>query len=405
MCAARRIRTGFATGIFALGAMLWGGCSEKITITHYPAFYSEDLKTIAVLPLASRALRPEAGPFLAERLLGALAANGTYRILAGADLAAKLKQAGVKMPETAPAAGSSDALSQFLARLGRPGWQMRMLPRTRPSSTTKPAEAGGLASAIIAGLRKVGGAEAVLFGEVMDFSAASYSVRNYSYYEPYYYGPSYYGPYGHGHYWYRHGWGYRHAMAYPYVTYSAYSQGRVAASVDLVSVADGRRLHAARAAQVVTSGGYPPDLTPESCLSAAADAVAAQLVAELAPSPREIKINPGKVLRTSLGRRGGKWKYEDEFEADAPSVFVIVRLPGSCDRNSFRLTITRKDDSPMAPDAILAERTFTWTRKKPVPALEFAIADLIGKTGGGTFHVNFHNRGRVVFKRKFKIRK
>ncbi len=398
----RRIWTArFAMGIFALGALLSGGCSEKITITHYPGFYSEDLKTIAVLPLVSRAFRPEAGPFLTERLLGALAANGTYRILAGADLAAKLKQAGVKMPDTAPAAGATDALSQFLARVGRGGWRMGTLPRTQPSSATKPAEAAGeLASAIIAGLRKVGGAEAVLFGEVMDFSAACYPVRDYWYYEPFYYGP-----YGHAYYRHGGGWGCRYAVAYPYVAYSAYSQGRVAASVELVSVADGRRLHSARAAQVVTSSGYPPDLTPESCLSAAAEAVAARLVEGLAPSPREIKINPGKVLRTSRGRRGGKWKYEDKFQPDAGPVFVIVRLPGSCDRNSFRLTITRKDDSPLVPEAILAERTFTWSRKKPELAIEFAIADLIGKSGTGTFHVNFHNRGRVVFKRKFKIRK
>ncbi len=402
MYAAKRMwTTGFAMGILAIAALLSGGCSEKITITEYPEFYSEDLKTIAVLPFASRAFRPEAGPFFTERLVGALAANGSYRILAGPALAAKLKQAGVKMPDTAPAAGSTDALSQFLARLGRPGRQMRMLPRTQPSSATKPAEAGGdLASAIIAGLRKVGGAEAVLFGEVMDFSLASYSARDYWYYEPYYYGP-----YGHGYHGYPGGWGYHHRAAYPLVTYSAYSQGRVAVAVDLVSVADGQRLHVARVAQAVTSGGYPPDLTPESCLSAAAEVVAAQLVAGLAPSPREIKIKPGKVLRTSRGRRGGEWDYEDDFKSDAGSVFVIVRLPRICDRNSFRVTITRKDDSPLVPEAILAERTFTWSRNKPELALEFAIADLIGKSGEGRFHVNFHNWGRVVFEQKLKIEK
>ncbi len=398
-------------GIFALGALLSGGCSEKITITHYPAFYSEDLKTIAVLPLADRTFKADSGLFFTESLLGALAANGSYRILAGWDLAAKLKQAGVKMPATAPASGPTDALSQLLGRMGRDGWRMRMVPPVGLSSTTKPTTAAAslpaddLVGAIIAGLRKVGAADAVLFGEVMDFSTASYTVRDYRYYEPYYYGPSYYGPYGHGSYWYRHGWGHRYAVAYPYVTYSTYSQGRVAASVALVSVADGRRLHIARAAQAGTIEGYPPDLTPESCLSAAADAVAARLVAELAPSPWEIKIKPGKVLRTSLGRREGEWEYEDDFEADAGSVFVIVRLPHSCDRNSFRVTITREDDSPMVPEAILGERTFTWSRKKPVLVLEFAIADLVGESGSGTFHVNFHNRGRVVFDRDFKIRK
>lgn len=403
----RRIWTArFAMGIFALGALLSGGCSEEITIIHYPAFYSEDLKTIAVLPLADRTFRAEAGLFLTERLLGALAANGSYRILAGWDLAAKLKQAGVRMPDTAPASGPTDALSQFLSRMGRDGWRMRMVPPRGLSSATKPTTAaaslpaGDLAGAIVAGLRKVGAADAVLFGEVMDFSSASYPVRDYWYYEPYYYGP-----YGHGSYWYPHGWGYRHAVVYPYVTYSTYSRGRVAAFVELVSVADGRRLHVARAAQAVTTRGYPTDFTPESCLSAAADAVAAQLVAELAPSPWEIKIKPAKVLRTSLGRREGEWEYEDDFEADAGSVFVIVRLPHSCHRNTFRVTITRKDDSPMEPEAILSERTFTWTRKKPVLALEFAIADLVGESGSGTFHVNFHNRGRVVFDRKFKIRK
>lgn len=91
--------------LLALSAVLSAGCGRKLTVRHYPDFYSTDLETLAVRPFESESIRGEdAGRFVTQRVVAALRANGTYTLLT---------------PDEAGAAGPDPALEADLVLDGR----------------------------------------------------------------------------------------------------------------------------------------------------------------------------------------------------------------------------------------------------------------------------------------------
>ena len=55
--------------------------------------------------------------------------------------------------------------------------------------------------------------------------------------------------------------------------------------------------------------GSPPGLDPYGCRAVAVRSAVGQLLAQLAITRKEIKLDPGKVLRTAKRYYEGKWKF------------------------------------------------------------------------------------------------
>ncbi|RPI60904.1 MAG: hypothetical protein EHM48_06495, partial [Planctomycetaceae bacterium] len=78
----RRSLTLLKCGLLLLLAAtaLVGGCSRKITITQYPEFWTEDLRTIAVVPFRCTEGNRQAGDAVSEQFARAMAYNRTYSV-------------------------------------------------------------------------------------------------------------------------------------------------------------------------------------------------------------------------------------------------------------------------------------------------------------------------------------
>lgn len=331
------------------------GCSEKMRIDRYPDFYSPDLRTIAVLPLANETRDARAGRIVTDRLVEALKANGTYKVIAPQQTLDLLAKADVK-----------------------PG-------------------AEGDAKVAARALGKLGLCQIVLTGRVEEFGALS---THRTYIRPeYWYDGYYYGGYRRGRYYRR--WNYPYYGWPDYsVHHTGYHEGNVSAEAALLSAADGSEVFRlpSTARATVISEGDPPDLTPAGCLDEAARACAWRVVDQIAVVSREIEIKPKEALRIAKARTGPTWQFDDDFRIDDEEMFVVVALPAICDRNVFRLEITRKGQ-----DAVLAEQELTWSSKLAPMGVRFSPRKLAADAGPGTFEVHFRRGSKTIMSRKFHI--
>jgi len=358
MPSARRRSAAFAAALLAVSAV--GGCSKKMWVMQHPPFDTSQFKTVAVAPFRSDALGGPAGTIFADKLAAALKANATYRIVRPADLPA-------------------------------------------PTGATRPAGEAPDESVrrLLAKLHARGGVQAVIIGSMEAFRAASY---NRYYLVPRGY-PRYYYDY-HPHYgayrypYYRRGW-YSYDYYYDY-EYYVVNKATVGVWAAIVRVSDGQTIHATPSliATTLQDSGYPPEQRALQLLDRAADNVVAELLEAFAIVRKQIKVDPGKALRTAGGLTGGGWRYTDDFGARDKTIFVVVRLPRQADRNEFTVMITPKDS-----DDVLAESRFVWDRAKRLEALEFSLRDVAEAGGGpGRYAVKFYSQGELVMKRDFRIR-
>lgn len=323
-----------------------GGCTAEVTVRQYPGFYDPALKSIAVVGFANDTLRPRAGEFLAGRLAAALKANGTYAVAGPRELRARLRAAGLDLPDEAD-------------------------PQT-----------------LAATLRKLGGVQAVVTGSVRAFGADRVSYLDLD--DGYSWG------YGAGHWGYRRrfGWG----IGYTYRRHTD-TRAHVAADAALIRVADGTTIHATPApvAARVRSRAHPPKLTDE-VLAQASDAVAGAIVEAFAVVPKTLRLNVAKALRTARRTRDGRLKFTDDFRTSEAEMVVVLRLPPPAGRNPFRLAVAAR-----GADEPLAERDFVWSAKDASREFVFSPARLAKATGPGHFEVSLHSGRRLVLKRDFEI--
>ncbi|MCE5277418.1 MAG: hypothetical protein ABFD92_14190 [Planctomycetaceae bacterium] len=349
--------------LLAAGAAA-GGCTREITVTQYPSFYSPDLRTIAVMPFGSLTPDPPAGVFFTDRMIDALVANGSYRVVSGPTLLGELRQAGAALP-SAPAT--------------RPG------PSGQPAAeyyqVVPPPAAGPPPEQLLAALRRRGGVDLLLLGRVTALHAQPVLVRDtypYGPYDPYPYPLE--GPYGRGY----------------YVSYTYQTQATAAAAIELYRVSDGRRLASTQDTATVVSVG-PGQLTMEESLGRASQEVARQLVRAIAPAPATIKVRKDRALETSRRTAGGGLKETSTFARGDGAVMVTVRLPPEADRNPFTLTVTPEG----ASNTVLFDREFTWSRSQTSQTIEVPIAALSGQ---GNYRVHLRQGGLTVLSRKVSVK-
>lgn len=324
----------------ALLAALAGGCAKTIWITQIPPFYTPKLKTIAVVPFRNRSTRRDAGNVIADKLAGALMANGAYKVFNRNDLRALMDQEDLKIAF------------------------------------------GGDTSAAAGKFRKRTSVQAILIGTVTTYSATSRTQRRKD--------PQYT----------RDRRGRKRLAGYRVYNYTR-NEANVSVTAVLIRVSDGTTIHATPrpASQQIASEGESPDMDPYACAALAADWVVHQLVTEFAPIRKQVTLSPGKALRTAAGLYDNKWTYSDKFKATDEKMFVVVSLPASCDRNRFRITIVRKGER-----VDLATQDLVWTRKYVGYGYPFSPREIADKGGGpGEYEVKFYSGPEPVLRRTFRI--
>jgi hypothetical protein len=323
-----------------------GGCAAEVTVRQYPPFYDPELKSVAVVPFANDTLRARAGEFLANRVAAALKANGTYTVAGPRELKARLRSAGVSLPD-------------------------------EPDASTAAAA-----------LRRLGGIQAFVTGRVTALSADRVSYVGFD--------NSFYWGYGRWHRRYRHGFGL--GLGYGYRPYTR-TQACAAAEAALIRVADGSTIHATAApvGARISSWDEPPKLADEA-LAEAADAVARGIVRAFAVVPRKLRLDVDKTLRTARRTEGGELKFTDDFRAAEKEMVVALRLPAPARRNPFRLAIAKR-----SVDQPLVEREFVWSAKDAEREFVFSPSKLAEAAGPGHFEARLHSGPQLVLKRGFEI--
>lgn len=325
-----------------------GGCSQKITIMQYPEFYSEDLKTIAVVPFRNTTNIKSAGDTVAEQLARSLAGTGTYQVFSRYDLKTLLDEQDLQI-----------ALS------GNESQTAKMFSKT-------------------------GKVQALLAGTV---TACSWSTRNEPKRDPIYAYDRQGNQYVSG---YRN-WTQTHNEATVVVT----------AALLRVSDGSGSTIHATpspvQATVSADSTSYsPPRMDPNACLAAATRSVVSQLVEEFAVVRKTISVDPSKAFRTASDFYDNKYSYTNRFGCNDEKMLVCVNLPASCDRNRFRITVVKENSRED-----LAEVKLTWQRQwsgGPGTHFELSPKDIAAKGGSGTYLVKFYSGPEPVMTSKIQIR-
>jgi len=322
----RRVIMAPAALAFAFGMAALAGCGRSMVITQYPSFYTQDMRTVAVLQFDNESLRPRAGHFVTRRFTAALKENGTYEVL-----------------------GSKDASAIAKAQAANPA---------------DPAEL----KAVAVRFKEAGNVQVFIVGSVKTFTSASYVYR-----------------------WSEPGFGYRYYRFgthwyYP-TDFYVHNEARVSVAARLVLVDDGTVLaETPELSATVFSRGDPPHLTPDECAAKATGQVIDEMLECFAAVKKQVVISPKKNLRTARRREGGGWQFTDKFSPDDEAMYVIVKLPDECDRNRFRVAISREGHKEA-----LAGEDFVWSKQDESRQLKFSPNELHAKAGAGDYRVTFYS--------------
>jgi len=328
-------------GLLLAGLSMAAGCTKKIWVVQIPDFYTPDLKTVAVAPFRNQTDHQGAGDIISDKVASGLMANGTYKVFNRNDLKTLLDEQDLQI-----ALGSDQA-----------------------------AAAGQL--------QKLENVQAILIGTVTTYSATSDSQPKQ---DPVY---AY------------------DAKGNPYIAgYRTYvwtrNEGNVSVTANLVRTRDGTTIAATAepAWARFWAEGSPAQKDAHACLADAASSAAQQLVETFAPVRKQVKISEGQALRTASELYDNEWTFTDQFPATADKMYVVVELPPTCDRNSFRLTVVRKDQRED-----LAAQDIRWSKENKSFGYLFNPSEIAAKGGGpGDYEIKFYSGPEPVLRRKFRIR-
>ena len=359
-----------------------GGCSQSFTAREYPAFYDPSLRTVAIVPFRNETQARSAGLMAAVDLAAALQVNGTYSIIPPRKLRSLVREKRLSGLSRTDAAKNAEELR----KLGSvQAFIMGRVLRDSTMAQTYPAAYGY--SGVLAensafrgpvhyefveeegeeGEEEEGGEEDG-FGEGFgdDF------------------GPFY--PY-----WY---WN------YPYYYPEYVAEARVALEVSMVRVSDGAVLYTTPAPVWGRAGWTSPyHLASGGATLDAMHHAVAKLVKDLAAVPVKVKVPTRPSVRTAAGKIDGQWDFRDTFHSTDEQMYVILQLPSTVGRNSFRLTITPRKE----PGEVVDAANFVWAVGTNMDAIKFSPREIAARTGPGEYTVHLSARGQQVTRHNFKI--
>ncbi len=337
----RRVSLGRVLLLILIASAALAGCSEKIVITQYPAFYTPDLKTIAVVPFRNGSGWRNAENVVSDRVAAALMANQAYKVYNRNDLSALMDESDLRLASAGDPAAAAKAFQN----------QTQV--------------------------------QAILVGTVTNYSATSNSQRKR---DPIYA--------------YNKNTGQSYIAGYRTYTHTR-NESTVAATAALIRVADGSTIHATSSPASATyyAEGSPPKLDRFGCANRATESVVRQIVEQFAPVRKQIEVKPSEALRTATELYDNEWTWSDTFSRESDQMYVVLKLPACCDRNRFRLTIVRKDQR-----RDLAEKEIVWDAQYEGFGYTFNPSEIAAAGGGpGQYQVKFYSGPEPVMRHDFRI--
>jgi len=342
------IRMKIASGSLALIAMtVLGGCVKKIPIVQYPIFWDRAPKTIAVTPFRNKTPIRNIGMQVTSDLATRMSANGSYTVYDRTLLKAYLNEHDLQR------AFSSDQ--------------------------------DAAASAMV----KIGKVQAILTGAVTTCNwprtRVQVKVITQKFFNPN--GTSYTRPVKH---------------------YIQINEAELKANASLLRITPNgpKVIHSCPVRGYMKSTGTTPKYSREACMSIARAQVTQRLLEQFAVIRKFIQVSPSKAFFTVTGQPyAGKWPKSKKFSiASGQKIILVLMLPPQCDRNTFKITVSRKKGR-----TDLAAFDVRWTKAmSAAPAgKQFILnpADLAAKGGGpGNYVLRlFSGQPKPALEHKIKI--
>ena len=342
------LRRKIATAILVLIAMTaLGGCVKKIPIVQYPIFWDRAPKTVAVTPFRNETHIRHIGMQVTNDLGTQLAANGSYTVYDRTLLKAYLNEQDLQR------AFSSDQ------------------------------EAA--ASAMV----KIGKVEAILTGAVTTCNwprtRTETKVRTQKF---------------------RSASGVKYTRPVKYYVYTNEAELKANAVLLRITPNGPQVIHSCPLRGYVKSSGTTPKYSREACLSIARAQVIQQLLDQFAVIRKLIQVKPSEAFFTATDQPyAGEWPKSKKFSiAGGQKIILVLKLPPQCDRNRFKITVSRKDGR-----TDVATFDVRWTKAmSAVPTgKQFILnpADLAAKGGGpGKYVIRlFSGQPKPAIEHKIKI--
>jgi hypothetical protein len=334
-----------ALSLVPLAAAMGVGCHKTVVVTQYPVYWPSHVRTVAVLPFRNATPAPEAGLAVSDAFAAALAAQQTCQVLTRQDYRDYVDEARLQewvREEDVPLAG-----------------RFRGFDR----------------------------AQAFLIGTVTAYSTSTAPQEGRQ--EVYAYDPD----------------GSRRVVGYKRGTIMG-NTGDVAVTVQMID-REGRALFASSAPvhRAVTSTGTPPPMDGPACRAKAVEEAVGILAQQFAPVQRAVPLDKATTFFTASEKAGDQWKKTKKYDASAPEVVVVLRLPPSCAGNRFQVTVIRKGSKHVASREV-GTQDIVWREEDSSAGLvlRFPMADLLRAGGGpGDYTANFLSGGRVTLHQDFKI--
>jgi TolB-like protein len=329
---------------------LLGGCTQQIEITQYPDFYNPDdpstnIQSLAVLPFRNQAPdadKAKAGDAVAENLAGLLSQTKTYRdVYNRNNLSALFDEQDLQVLMGGDPAASADRFKKHTQ------------------------------------------VDAIVTGAVTTW--ASSTSRRTQQMPQYAFNPKTKQMY---------------ISHYLPVTITR-NEGNVSVTATVTRVSDGAPIHSSPPMQGhFVSEGQSPTLDQFGCLRQASNIAVRGLLEQFAIVRKTITV-PHSAFQTATDLYDGEWNYESTFKTTDKRMFVVLKLPDSCDRNRFRITIVREDQRND-----LALQNIVWAEGKSQlgEGYEFDPSEIARKGGGpGTYVAKFYPGPEPKLFAKFKI--
>jgi hypothetical protein len=323
-----------------------GGCVKKIPIVQYPIFWDQAPKTVAVTPFRNETRIRHIGMQVTNDLGTRLSANGSYTVYDRTLLKAYLNEQDLQR------AFSSDQ--------------------------------DAAASAMV----KIGKVQAILTGAVTTCNwprtRTEVKVRRQQFVNSL---------------------GVKYTRPVKYYVYTNEAELKANAVLLRITPNGPQVIHSCPVRGYMKSSGTTPRYSRAACMSIARAQVIQQFLEQFAVIRKLIKVKPSDAFFTATGKPyAGEWPKEKKFSlASGQNIILVLKLPPQCDRNRFKITVSRKEGR-----TDLATFDVRWTKAMSATGVQFPLnpADLAAKGGGpGDYVIRlFSGQPKPVIEHKIKIK-